>query len=211
MKINIAPIAHDKGASLAIDVAEELSLLPPDKAGPVPECSFAGTSQGDTVQLMGPVRFRGDITNAGKLFYLRGQVDAHFATQCARCLEPVGLDVTVPIQAEFKRLSSEASSPRTGRAEGADHFSTAAQRWDDAEITVFQGDVVDFTEVVRGELNLAIPYRVLCREDCKGLCPRCGANLNEGACGCVAEEGDLRLAALAEWKLGEKGPNGQKS
>ena len=53
------------------------------------------------------------------------------------------------------------------------------------------------TALVSEDAYLAIPYRMLCREDCKGLCPRCGKNLNEGPCGCSAP-GDPRLAVLAQ-------------
>lgn len=210
MKINIVPIAHDKGASLAVDVEEELSLLPPAEEAPgarsspaAPSGPLSAPTSEETVLLVGPVRFQGEITNADKLFHLSGEADARVRGLCARCLQPVELHLTVPVLAEFRRLSPEFEAGRAPRG---------GQEWDDADVAVFRGDVVDFTEQVREEINLSLPYRILCCEDCAGLCPKCGANLNEGPCGCSTDEGDLRLAALAEWKrVAERGPDAQKS
>jgi len=67
---------------------------------------------------------------------------------------------------------------------------------DEIEYTVYQGDEIDLTPMVREQMLLALAERPLCREDCRGLCARCGVNLNEHACGCRTEAGDPRLAVL---------------
>lgn len=61
-------------------------------------------------------------------------------------------------------------------------------------------DVIDVTELLRDELLAAQPMKNLCKADCKGLCPKCGANLNEGECGCEKFIVDPRLAALKNFK-----------
>jgi uncharacterized protein len=62
-------------------------------------------------------------------------------------------------------------------------------------------DFVDLTENIREDILLELPQRALCQPNCKGLCPVCGKNLNEGACQCAATQGDLRWHALDQIKL----------
>ncbi len=211
MRINVATIAHDKGSSLPIDVEEELSLLPSQPDAPE-EGRMDAPPEDGTAQLVGPVHFHGEITNAGSIFHLKGKADAQFAAQCARCLEPASFHLTVPVQAEFRRITPETPAAKpVGRRAGQERPAQAEDDWDDPDISPFHGDVVDFAERIREELNLSIPYRVLCREDCAGICPRCGANLNLGPCGCPTDEDDLRLATLAEWKRAEEERGGAES
>lgn len=61
--------------------------------------------------------------------------------------------------------------------------------------------MLDLAALCWEEFALALPVKPLCRDDCKGLCPTCGANLNEGSCGCVSDEGDPRLAVLRTLKV----------
>ncbi len=74
---------------------------------------------------------------------------------------------------------------------------------DDLIRSVYEGDAVDLDELVREQILLALPTRTLCREECKGLCPECGANLNAGECDCAQKEIDPRWAALADLKKDE--------
>jgi len=62
----------------------------------------------------------------------------------------------------------------------------------------YEGDAVDLDELVREQILLALPSRRLCREECKGLCPTCGADLNAGRCACEQREVDPRWSALAD-------------
>jgi len=62
-------------------------------------------------------------------------------------------------------------------------------------------DFVDLTPQMREDIILELPQRVLCQSDCKGLCPVCGKDLNEGACGCKVSREDLRWQALNRLKL----------
>ena len=64
---------------------------------------------------------------------------------------------------------------------------------------IYESDLLDITEPVRESLLLAVPLQSLCREDCRGLCPVCGADRNEGDCGCDATTVDPRLAALKQF------------
>ena len=72
--------------------------------------------------------------------------------------------------------------------------SGVSDRDEDAE--TFAEYRLDLTDFVMGEIRLGVPMKVLCREDFKGLCPKCGRNLNEGPCGCDLHEEDPRWDAL---------------
>jgi uncharacterized protein len=67
---------------------------------------------------------------------------------------------------------------------------------DDVETSYYRDDEVDLNELIREQFYLALPMKPLCTEECRGLCPQCGANLNTDTCDCATEWVDPRLAAL---------------
>lgn len=71
-----------------------------------------------------------------------------------------------------------------------------SQEQDDDEYIVVPEERLDLDELLREDILLDLPSKFLCSEDCKGLCPRCGKDLNEGPCGCEPKEVDPRLAVL---------------
>jgi uncharacterized protein len=105
-----------------------------------------------------------------------GTVRAPWVGTCRRCAEPVSGELTVRVRERY------ADDPVAGPAE-------------DDELYPITDDVVDLGPLVRDALVLELPMAPLCREDCAGLCPQCGANRNEGECGCVAPR-DPRWANL---------------
>ena len=116
--------------------------------------------------LAGPVRVAGRVQATGEgRYYWHGSVRAAVRAECRRCLAPV----TVPLAAEIGAL-----------------FSRDVEALDDPDVYPVPRDAtrVDLRPAVREELLLAAPRYVVCREDCRGLCPRCGADLNAGPCGC---------------------------
>jgi uncharacterized protein len=89
--------------------------------------------------------------------------------------------------------------PDEDGAPGEDDGEGAEVGADDLDVFAFDGERVDLEPLFREELVLAVPYAPLCKEDCKGLCSQCGADLNSGACGCRPPI-DPRLAALTKLK-----------
>ena len=71
----------------------------------------------------------------------------------------------------------------------------------DLDVATYVDEQIDLEEALRAELLLALPIAPLCRDDCKGLCARCGKDLNEGPCACPPEPKDDRWAALRSVKL----------
>jgi uncharacterized protein len=68
---------------------------------------------------------------------------------------------------------------------------------DDTEIGFFQGDGLFLTDVLAEQVTLALPIKVICRSDCRGLCPHCGVNLNTEECRCETQSADSRMAPLS--------------
>jgi uncharacterized protein len=120
---------------------------------------------------------------------LQGHVNAAIEVRCDRCLAPV----VVPVNADFDVAYIPAE------LEEATPEPTELQE-DDLNFAVYEGGELDIDELAREQLLLALPARQLCREDCKGLCPTCGADLNTQTCHCEQQEIDPRWAALAALK-----------
>ena len=76
----------------------------------------------------------------------------------------------------------------------------AEVRNDDLNVSIYDGEKIDLTDLVREQILLDLPTQILCREDCKGLCQKCGANLNEVNCNCAENETDPRWSALKNLK-----------
>jgi uncharacterized protein len=122
-----------------------------------------------------PVRLRGFVQDQSGAVSLSGEIEAQAHVRCARCNAPVVYGKQVPVHFLLARALPE---------EDAD------------DVFVIDGDEVDPEEVMVPELLLDMEMAVLCREDCRGLCPKCGKNLNDGDCGCVRSDVDPRWGAL---------------
>lgn len=134
------------------------------------------------VALAEPVRVVGRLQAAGPgRYYWRGSLATRVTSQCRRCLVPVALPLTTEIDALFSRDPDVLEDPNS--------YSLAAAATE-----------IDLRPAVREELLLAVPQWVVCRDDCRGLCPRCGQDLNAGPCGCPPVLEDGRPPALAALK-----------
>ncbi len=112
----------------------------------------------------------------GEAVYVRGSISGRYAVTCRRCLEDARHQFDVQV-AEVYRPEHDV--------------------WEEGyEVT--GGETIDLTVITRDGVLLELPANPLCREDCKGLCPQCGANLNDGPCDCVAEQGDHRWGPLRD-------------
>ncbi|RKN38805.1 YceD family protein [Streptomyces hoynatensis] len=118
-----------------------------------------------------------------------GTVRAPLAGECVRCLEPVGREVTADFQEMF-------SYPE---AEGAHRQAEPGAEEAEEETLFLQGDLFDLEPVVRDAVVLALPLQPVCREDCPGLCPECGALLAEDPDHRHEDVVDVRWAALRDF------------
>ncbi len=116
--------------------------------------------------------------------HLAGEVSASLELPCARCLQPVVTDVLRPFDLMYRPLGADAGQEELSINQG------------EADIGYYTGEGLQLEDVVREQVLLALPIKVVCTEACKGLCPTCGQNLNQGACGCPEPAGDVRWRAL---------------
>ena len=124
--------------------------------------------------------------NVIKDIRLSGELATSLELPCARCLDAVVKDVQRSFDLLYRPLGTDA---------GNEELSVTAA---EAEVGYYQGEGVLLEDVLREQVLLAVPLKVLCREDCKGLCPTCGKNRNSEPCSCAPPLGDPRWSALKE-------------
>ncbi len=117
---------------------------------------------------------------------LKGKLATSLELPCARCLEPVVHEVNRSFDLLYRPQGSDAGRPELSVTEA------------EAEIGYYQGEGLLLEDALREQVLLALPLKAVCREDCKGLCPHCGKNLNEGQCSCAETLDDPRWSALKE-------------
>ncbi|MFN0279249.1 MAG: YceD family protein [Pyrinomonadaceae bacterium] len=142
--------------------------------------------EGEYATLTGEARFSGETQRIDSKAHIRGNIEANFSLDCTRCLEPVAKHIDVLFDDVFVDSAEETQTSETEVGfEGLNE-------------SLVQDGKIDIAEVVREQLLLALPDQVFCSDDCKGLCPKCGANRNLIDCKCADDEIDPRWAALKE-------------
>jgi uncharacterized protein len=119
--------------------------------------------------------------------HVQGRLAARLGLVCGRCLEPFELAVDQKLELFYLQH-------RPDQGEEDEVELTERQM----VVAYYRGPQIDLAEMVREQLHLGLPMKRLCREDCRGLCPRCGTNRNQSDCACPAEEPDPRLASLGK-------------
>ena len=120
---------------------------------------------------------------------VRGRLAGELGLTCGRCLEPF----TAPVETDFDLLLVPVP---TGAGPEAEELS--AQELD---VDFYADETVDLEAIIREQIILMVPLKPLCREDCQGLCPSCGANLSRESCSCQAAKSDSPFAQLAKLKV----------
>lgn len=119
---------------------------------------------------------------------LIGSYTTRVESPCARCLEPVSRDLNGSFDLLYRPLGVDGGREEVSISEA------------DTEIGYYSGDGLLLEDVLKEQVLLAVPLRLLCREDCQGLCAQCGQNRNTDACHCPREKTDERWSALAGLK-----------
>ena len=131
-----------------------------------------------------PVLLAFDVTKDDQRFHLNGSVRTTLELTCGRCLEPFRHEVEAPFDL---RYLPKAANTGEGEVEIEE---------DDLTTAYYADNQIDLGQLMAEQFHLALPMKPLCRELCRGLCPRCGTNLNAGSCECRATWDDPRLAPL---------------
>ena len=132
------------------------------------------------VDFPSPMKVKGEITNTAGYMRMCVSLSVDYKTECSRCLSPVS--------GEFSLDLEKTVSPRD-LLENLDEDALD-------DYAIVEDGFLDMDEQLREEMEMAFPSKFLCKEDCKGLCQRCGKNLNEESCDCGHNEIDPRLEPL---------------
>ncbi|HCC34967.1 MAG TPA: nucleic acid-binding protein [Ruminococcaceae bacterium] len=151
----------------------ETAVMPLDYALSFSDFEFSGTCP-----VIFPVRVQGEIRREAELTVLSADIIYDYSAPCDRCASPI-----------VKEITESVYHVLADRPDGGE----------ETEETVLLDDMrLDLDEMVRTDLILSLPTKFVCSEDCRGLCPLCGKNLNEGECGCNNGAKDIRLEKLKE-------------
>ncbi|PYO50488.1 MAG: hypothetical protein DMD72_02265 [Gemmatimonadetes bacterium] len=130
-----------------------------------------------------PIRVTGRLSSAGEgRFYFTGRVEGQIELACRLCLDEVDVEVDEDAHLLLAELGAEEA--------------------DDPDVFLYDPNerMLDLRPAIRETWLLTVPGYVQCREDCKGLCPTCGTNLNESTCSCTTTKTDSRWDALLKHK-----------
>ena len=132
------------------------------------------------VDFPSPMKVSGEITNTAGYMRMTLTMSVDYVAQCARCLSPVTGQFTLDLEKTVapRNLLGDLDEDKLD------------------EFAIIEDGFLDMDEQLREQLEMEFPMRFLCREDCKGLCPKCGKNLNEGECNCDHTEIDPRMEPL---------------
>jgi uncharacterized protein len=140
----------------------------------------------DRLQVVTPPAIFGNIRRDGNRAHVKGRVTGGVQVECDRCLTSIEFPVDSTFELEYV-------TPEDYQAQQAVELTE-----DDLDLSVFDGEAIDIDELVTEELLLAVPDHVLCRDDCKGICPVCGVDRNAVECSCKTADTDPRWAGLKE-------------
>lgn len=131
---------------------------------------------------------KGKLTKGIVTVTVEGEISAVAEIECTRCLLATEHKLDIPFKTEYV---------------AAEHFTQAKEaelQEQDLDVTVYEDDQIDLTELVREQILLNLPEQSFCKIDCRGLCEKCGANRNLLDCSCIEKEFDPRWSALKNLK-----------
>jgi uncharacterized protein len=131
-----------------------------------------------------PVRAQFRIEKVGTEVTVKGNLKAKMALQCSRCLNRFYREVEIPIELVYHPVEE---------LKGEEHHEIAAE---ELNMDFYTGDELDLLDLLKEQVVLNIPMKPLCSELCKGICPRCGTDLNADTCTCGTENIDPRFEEL---------------
>lgn len=149
------------------------------------ECEFAA-----------PIKTRLRAIRVGDIVEVEGNIETSMRLACSRCLN----DFETRLASRFA-LTYSRESPADTEEFGEKEIELSAN---DMGLIYFSGEEINLLHGIQEQIVMALPLQPLCQESCKGLCSICGANLNEGSCGCAQTPLRSKLAALQNIKLENK-------
>lgn len=148
-----------------------------------------------------------DVYAEGANVHASGTMRGEIVVACSRCVGPARIAIDEDVQATFMPAAELETDEETGeKAPAANGHAVTADDGveldaEDLDVYPYEGEHVDLEPILREQLVLAVPFAPLCREDCKGLCPQCGVDLNVDPSHACEKPVDPRFAALKGLKL----------
>lgn len=143
----------------------------------------------EIAHLEGQLKIEGKARRTGETATVTGRLAGKLEVACDRCLKPVEIALNEQFEDSFVTLEIYEQSSSEHELHNADF-----------DVSVYDGARIDVDEMVREQVLLAVPTRQVCREECAGLCPTCGADKNTEQCSCETKEIDPRWNALKNLK-----------
>ncbi len=143
----------------------------------------------ELIENTGLIYLKCTIDKKNKKIIIRGKITTELTTYCSRCLDSTKIKINEDFVAFFLPKEEEPK------------VEYLKLKTIDLDTLYYEGEILDLKFLIREIVLLAIPMKPLCKKDCKGLCPNCGANLNYEKCSCEKVSIDPRWAKLKELKL----------
>ena len=131
-----------------------------------------------------------------EIIEVEGRFDTDVRLTCSRCLK----QFETTLGAEFATTYSRGQ-PETAAEDGGDGIEISAEQ---AGLILYSGREIDLQEALQEQVVMSMPVQPICAEACRGLCSRCGTDLNTGSCDCRNESNNIQFAALKNLKLTKK-------
>jgi len=136
--------------------------------------------------ILSPIKARLRIEKVGTEVLVKGDLTADIKLQCSRCLKDFYSVLTVPVDVVYHPVGELKEDKHEIKVEELD-------------MDFYSGEELDLIHLMREQIILNIPMKPLCSDLCKGICPKCGMDLNEGSCSCSGKDIDPRLKILKKW------------
>ena len=146
---------------------------------------LGSSSELDITSVSSDLEFHIDLVRTGDEVVVQGKIGFMAASRCSRCLSDVNVETDLKVNLILSPSSAEKKEKSGGRV----------------DYETYRGKTIDLNDYMREQVNLALPYKVLCADDCRGLCCGCGRNLNEQQCGCEVSVADSSFATLKDIRI----------
>ena len=137
--------------------------------------------KGSDIRIIDPIRFNGEIFKVDSTCHLHIDINYTYESKCDRCLKPTIKKISTVLSGELKEKNGKYDDE------------------DESEIIFYENNLLNLKEYIWSQVVSSLPMKILCSYDCKGLCFKCGVNMNTQSCDCMKNTVDPRLEKLMEF------------
>lgn len=160
---------------------------------------FAEPLELDEVKLLAPVKASLKISKVSSELLINGRFNCSVELECSRCLKSFAKDLNGSIEVVYHPIAELTAEDK--------HEVKDVE----LDLDFYKDDEFDIDTLIKEQVILGIPMKPLCSEACKGICSKCGTDLNTGICGCEKEYTDPRFLVLKNYAVTERSRNGKSN